>query len=47
MTDIAVVAVKDGHFELLEHAPGFTVEEIRAVTGAPLTVSPALRPIPL
>ena len=39
--------LRDGIFELLEHAPGYTVDEIRAATGAPLHVSPTLRPIPL
>jgi 3-oxoacid CoA-transferase len=47
VTDLAVIAVHDGEFELLEHAPGFTVEEIQARTGAPLKVSSQLRPIPL
>jgi 3-oxoacid CoA-transferase B subunit len=42
VTDVAVVAVKDGRFILEEHAPGWTVEEIRAMTGAPLDVSPDL-----
>lgn len=46
-TDLAVVAVRDGQFILLEHAPGFTVQEIQERTGAPLWPSPALRPIPL
>lgn len=47
VTDIAVVAVRDGRFVLLEHAPGYAVDEIRAMTGAPLDVSPSLRPIAL
>jgi 3-oxoacid CoA-transferase len=46
-TDLAVIAVRDGRFTLEEHAPGYTVEEIRALTGAPLDVSPDLRPIEL
>lgn len=46
-TDIAVVAVRDGQFVLLEHAPGFTFEEIQERTSAPLTADPGLRPIPL
>ena len=48
VTDLAVIAVRDGHFVLLEHAPGYSVEEeIQALTGAPLSVNPDLRPIPL
>jgi 3-oxoacid CoA-transferase B subunit len=47
VTDVAVVAVRNGRFILEEHAPGFTVEEIQAMTGAPLDVSPDLREIPL
>ena len=42
VTDVAIVAVRDGRFILEEHAPGFSVEEIRAMTGAPLDVSPDL-----
>jgi 3-oxoadipate CoA-transferase, beta subunit len=45
VTDVAVVAVRDGRFVLEEHAPGFTAVEIQAMTGAPLEVSPNLRPI--
>jgi 3-oxoacid CoA-transferase B subunit len=44
-TDIAVIAVRDGRFVLEQHAPGYTVEEIAALTGAPLSVSPDLRAI--
>ena len=47
VTDVAIVAVKDGRFIIEEHAPGFTVEEIRAMTGAPIDVSPDLREISL
>jgi acyl CoA:acetate/3-ketoacid CoA transferase beta subunit len=39
--------VEDGRFVLIEHAPGYTAEEIQAMTGAPLDVSPELRPIPI
>ena len=46
-TDVAIVAVRNGRFVLEEHAPGFTVEEIRAMTGAPLDVSPNLREMAL
>ena len=41
-TDLGVFSVKDGRFTLEEHAPGWTVEEIRALTGAPLEVSPTV-----
>ncbi len=43
VTSLAVVAVRDDRFVLEEHAPGYTAEEIRALTGAPLEVSPDLR----
>ena len=46
-TDVAVIAVKDGQFVLEEYAPGFSVEEIAEMTGAPLAVSPDLREIDL
>jgi len=45
VTNIAVVAVRDGRFVLEQHAPGYSVEDIRAVTGAPLDVSPTLRQV--
>lgn len=47
VTDIAVVAIRDGRFELEEYAPGYSVEEIRAATGAPLAVSDELRQVAL
>ena len=43
VTNIAVVAVRNGKFVLEQHAPGYTAEEIQAVTGAPLEVSPDFR----
>lgn len=43
VTNLAVVAVRDGKFVLEQHAPGYTAEEIQAVTGAPLEVSPDFR----
>jgi 3-oxoacid CoA-transferase B subunit len=46
-TDLAVVAVTPGGFVLEEIAPGYTVDEIAALTGAPLTASPDLREIKL
>ncbi len=45
VTDVAVISVHDGEFELQEFAPGYTVEEIQAMTGAPLAVSPTARPV--
>ena len=47
VTDVAVVAVRGGRFVLEEHLAGVTVAEIQAITGAPLDVSPTLRPIEL
>jgi len=47
VTDVAVVAVHEGRFVLEEHAPGFSVEDIRAITGAPLDVSPNLHEVAL
>jgi 3-oxoadipate CoA-transferase beta subunit len=44
-TDIAVIAVENGRFVLEEHVPGYSVEEIASLTGAPLAVSPQLRHI--
>ncbi len=43
VTNIAVIAVRNGNFILEQHAPGYTAEEIQAVTGAPLEVSPDFR----
>ena len=45
VTELGVFTVQDGHFVLEEHAPGYTFEEIEAVTGAPLVRSPELRPV--
>jgi acyl CoA:acetate/3-ketoacid CoA transferase beta subunit len=44
VTDLGVFEPNGNGFELKQHAPGYTVEEIQAVTAAPLTVSPDLRP---
>ncbi|MEX2446454.1 MAG: 3-oxoacid CoA-transferase [Dehalococcoidia bacterium] len=44
VTDLGVIAVRDGRFVLEEHAPGYTLEEIAALTGAPLEAAPDLRP---
>ncbi len=43
VTNLAVVVIQDGQFILEEHAPGYSVEEIQALTGAPLTVSDTFR----
>ncbi|MDA0301318.1 MAG: 3-oxoacid CoA-transferase [Chloroflexi bacterium] len=45
VTDIAVIAVRNGRFVLEETAPGYAPEEIAALTGAPLEVSPAVREV--
>jgi 3-oxoacid CoA-transferase len=47
VTDLAAIAIKDGRFVLEEYAPGYSVEEIAALTGAPLSVSPDLREVQL
>jgi acyl CoA:acetate/3-ketoacid CoA transferase beta subunit len=44
VTDLGVFAVTEQGFELQRHAPGYTVEEIQALTDAPLRVSPDLCP---
>ncbi|MFN8638426.1 MAG: CoA-transferase [Dehalococcoidia bacterium] len=45
VTELGVFAVEDGRFILEEHAPGYTFDEIAAVTGAPLERSPDLRQV--
>jgi len=45
VTNIAVVVVRDGKFILEEHAPGYSAEDIQAVTGAPLEISPNFRQV--
>ncbi|MDA0270273.1 MAG: hypothetical protein O2798_04810 [Chloroflexi bacterium] len=45
VTNIAVVAVRNGKFILEQHAPGYTAEEIQALSGAPLEVSPNFRQV--
>ena len=47
VTDLGVISVHEGRYVLEEYAPGYTPEEIAAMTGAPLAVSPALRAVPL
>ena len=43
VTDVAVMAVGRGGLELVETAPGWSAEEIAAMTGAPFSVSHHLR----
>jgi 3-oxoacid CoA-transferase subunit B len=38
VTELAVLAIKDGKFHLIERAPGVTVEEIIAATEGELVV---------
>lgn len=45
VTDLAVIMVNELGFELIEHAPDYSIEEIQAVTAAPLAVSTDLRPM--
>lgn len=43
ITDVAAFRVADTGLTLTEVAPGWTAEDIRAITGAAITVAPALR----
>ena len=43
ITDVAVMAVTESGLELVEAAPGWTPEDVAALTGAPLTISTDLR----
>ena len=43
VTDLGLFQVTDDGLILREIAPGWTVEEVQALTDAPLTVSPDLR----
>jgi 3-oxoacid CoA-transferase B subunit len=47
VTDLAVLAIRDGRFVIEEVAPGYTAKEIVALTGGPVEVSPDVRPIAL
>ena len=43
VTELAVIAVRDGHLTLIETAPGVTVDEVRNNTDAELVVADAVR----
>ena len=43
VTDVAVLQVAEGGLELAELAPGWTADDVAALTAAPLAVSPGLR----
>ena len=45
VTDLAVIRVEDQGLMLLEVAPGWSADQVAALTGAPLTVSPNLKDI--
>jgi len=45
ITDIAILKPVGTGFELLRLVPGWDIEDIRAMTGAPVTVSPELEPL--
>lgn len=47
VTDVAVIDIALEGFVIREHAPGWSVEEIQALTGAPLIVAEDLREISL
>ncbi len=47
VTELGVISVQDGRYVLEEYAPGYTPEEIAALTGAPLDVSPTVRAVPV
>ncbi len=47
VTDVGLFAIADGRVTLLEYAPGWTVEQIQAITGAELAVAEDVREIVL
>ncbi len=46
-SDVAVMRVEQGRIVLEEHAPGWTFEEIQAITAAPLMPDPDMREVTL
>jgi 3-oxoadipate CoA-transferase, beta subunit len=44
-TSLAVIDIEDGRFVLREKLPGLTLDELQAVTGAPLHTNGELRPL--
>jgi acyl CoA:acetate/3-ketoacid CoA transferase beta subunit len=47
MTDLGLFEPTGEGFRILEIAPGFTFDEVAALTGAPLEASPTLREVQL
>ena len=47
VTNLGLFRPAGDAFELLEIAPGLSVDEVRAATGSPLKVAPALKPVRL
>ena len=45
VTDLAVVSIADGRFVLEEFAPGYTPEEIQALTSGPMIIAPDIHEI--
>jgi acetate CoA/acetoacetate CoA-transferase beta subunit len=47
VTELAVIAQEEGRLRLLETAPGVSVEQVLAATGAKLEVAPSVRTMPV
>ena len=47
ITDAAVIEVGDGGLTLTELAPGWSADDVAAITGAPLSIAPGLRAMDL
>ena len=47
MTDLGLFEPTGDGYRILEIAPGFSVEEVAALTDAPLEASPGLREVQL
>jgi acyl CoA:acetate/3-ketoacid CoA transferase beta subunit len=45
MTDLGLFEAAGDHFIVREHTPGFTLDEIQAVTEAPLVAAPDMREV--